>query len=66
MAGGPPCGWPACLRRRGASAARPLTSTLRTGFMHRVEDGIRTGKQTGIGRLLSQSLAINGAWLTAS
>jgi hypothetical protein len=32
----------------------------------RVEDGIRTGKQTGIGRLPSQSLAINGAWLTAS
>ena len=32
----------------------------------RVEDGIRTGKQTGIGRLPSQSLAINGAWLAAS
>ncbi|HEX2322589.1 MAG TPA: IS1380 family transposase [Streptosporangiaceae bacterium] len=32
----------------------------------RVEDGIRTGKQTGIGKLPSQSLAINGAWLAAS
>jgi Transposase DDE domain group 1 len=32
----------------------------------RVEDGIRTGKNTGIGHLPSQSLAINAAWLTAS
>ena len=32
----------------------------------RVEDRIRTGKDTGIGHFPSQSLAINAAWLTAS
>src|ERR1022692_3519287 len=32
----------------------------------RVESGIRTGKQTGIGKLPSHSQAINGAWLAAS
>ena len=32
----------------------------------RVEDGIRTGKQTGIGKLPSHSQAINSAWLEAS
>ena len=32
----------------------------------RVEDRIRTGKDTGIGHFPSQSLAINSAWLTAS
>ena len=32
----------------------------------RVEDRIRTGKDTGIGHFPSQSLAINTAWLTAS
>jgi len=32
----------------------------------RVEDRIRTGKDTGIGRFPSHSLAINSAWLTAS
>jgi hypothetical protein len=32
----------------------------------RVEDGIRTGKQTGIGKLPSRSQAINSAWLEAS
>jgi hypothetical protein len=32
----------------------------------RVEDRIRTGKETGIGHFPSQSIAINSAWLTAS
>ncbi len=32
----------------------------------RVEDGIRTGKQTGIGKLPSHSQPINGAWLAGS
>jgi len=32
----------------------------------RVEDGIKTGKQTGIGKLPSHSQAINSAWLGAS
>ena len=32
----------------------------------RVEDAIRTGKDTGIGRFPSQSFAINQAWLSAS
>jgi hypothetical protein len=32
----------------------------------RVEDRIRTGKDTGIGHFPSQSLAINTTWLTAS
>ena len=32
----------------------------------RVEDRIRTGKDTGIGHFPAQSLAINSAWLTAS
>jgi hypothetical protein len=32
----------------------------------RVEDCVRTGKDTGIGRFPSQSFAINSAWLTAS
>jgi len=32
----------------------------------RVEDGIRTGKQTGIGKLPWHSQPINGAWLTGS
>jgi DDE family transposase len=32
----------------------------------RVEDCIRTGKDTGLGRFPSQSLAINAAWLTAA
>jgi hypothetical protein len=32
----------------------------------RVEDRIRTGKDTGIGHFPSESLAINTAWLTAS
>ncbi len=32
----------------------------------RVEDAIRTGKSTGIGRFPSQSFAINQAWLAAS
>ena len=32
----------------------------------RVEDRIRTGKDTGLGRFPSQSLAANSAWLTAS
>jgi Transposase DDE domain group 1 len=32
----------------------------------RVENSIRTGKDCGIGKLPSQSLAINGAWLAAS
>ena len=32
----------------------------------RVEDGIRAGKQTGIGKLPSQIQAINAAWLTAA
>jgi hypothetical protein len=32
----------------------------------RVEDRIRTGKDTGIGHFPSQSLAVNTAWLTAS
>ncbi len=31
-----------------------------------VENSIRTGKDRGIGKLPSQSLAINGAWLAAS
>ena len=35
--------------------------------MHaRVEDAIRTGKETGIGKFPSQSFAINAAWLSAS
>jgi hypothetical protein len=32
----------------------------------RVEDGIRTGKDTGIGRFPSHDFAINSAWLAAS
>jgi len=32
----------------------------------RVEDRIRTGNDTGIGRFPSQSYAINSAWLAAS
>src|SRR6185437_2991427 len=32
----------------------------------RVEDAIRTGKDTGIGKFPSQSFAINQAWLAAS
>jgi hypothetical protein len=32
----------------------------------RVEDGIRTGKQTGIGKLPSHSRAFNRAWLAAA
>lgn len=32
----------------------------------RVEDGIRTGKQAGIGKLPSHDLAINKAWFTAA
>lgn len=32
----------------------------------RVENGIRTGKQTGIGKLPSNSQAINSAWFAAS
>jgi hypothetical protein len=32
----------------------------------RVEDRIRTGKDTGIGHFPSQSLAINSAWLSVS
>jgi hypothetical protein len=32
----------------------------------RVEDAIRTGKETGIGKFPSQSFAINAAWLAAS
>ena len=32
----------------------------------RVEDGIRTGKDTGIGHFPSESFAINSAWLAAS
>jgi Transposase DDE domain group 1 len=32
----------------------------------RVENGIKTGKQTGIGKLPSHSQAINSAWLEAS
>jgi hypothetical protein len=32
----------------------------------RVEDGIRTGKDTGIGRFPSHNFAFNAAWLTAS
>jgi Transposase DDE domain group 1 len=32
----------------------------------RVEDAIRTGKDTGIGRFPSQSFAINTAWLSAA
>jgi hypothetical protein len=32
----------------------------------RVEDRIRTGRDTGLGRLPSRSFAINQAWLTAT
>jgi hypothetical protein len=32
----------------------------------RVEDCVRTGKDTGIGRFPSQSFALNTAWLTAA
>jgi hypothetical protein len=32
----------------------------------RVEDGIRTGKDTGIGRFPSQAFALNQAWLAAA
>jgi hypothetical protein len=32
----------------------------------RVEDAIRTGKDTGIGKFPSQSLEINNAWMTAA
>ena len=32
----------------------------------RVEDGIRTGKDTGIGKLPSHALGLNKAWFTAS
>jgi hypothetical protein len=32
----------------------------------RVEDRIRTGRDTGLGRLPSRSFAINQAWLTAA
>jgi hypothetical protein len=32
----------------------------------RIEDGIRTGKDTGIGHFPSESFAINSAWLAAS
>ena len=32
----------------------------------RVEDAIRTGKDTGIGKFPSQSLEINKAWMTAA
>jgi hypothetical protein len=32
----------------------------------RVEDRIRTGRDTGLGRLPSRSFAINAAWLTAT
>jgi Transposase DDE domain group 1 len=32
----------------------------------RVEDGIRTGKDCGIGRLPSQAMAMNKAWFTAA
>jgi hypothetical protein len=32
----------------------------------RVEDGIRTGKDTGIGKFPSRGFAFNAAWLTAS
>jgi hypothetical protein len=41
-----------------------------TGVTHRVharvEDRIRTGKDCGLGRFPSQSLAVNSAWLAAS
>jgi Transposase DDE domain group 1 len=32
----------------------------------RVEDGIRTGKDCGIGRFPSQAMAMNKAWFTAA
>jgi len=32
----------------------------------RVEDRIRTGRDTGLGRLPSRSFAVNAAWLTAT
>jgi hypothetical protein len=32
----------------------------------RVEDGIRTGKDTGLGKFPSRGFAFNAAWLTAS
>jgi Transposase DDE domain group 1 len=32
----------------------------------RVEDAIRTGKDTGIGKFLSHQLALNRAWFTAA
>ena len=48
-----------------AGAGRTPTSTLATAAV-RVEDCIRTGKDTGIGRFPSHGYAFNQAWLTAA
>lgn len=50
------CGW------RGQAAYIDAAHRVHA----RVEDGIRNGKQTGIGKLPSHSQAINAAWLTAA
>ena len=66
-AGGTPCGSPACPRRRGAGAASAPASTTPTASAHRVharvEDVIRTGKDTGLGHFPSHDYKINQAWL---
>lgn len=50
------CGW------RGQAAYIDAAHRVHA----RVEDGIRTGKQTGIGKLPSHSQPVNAAWLAAS
>ena len=50
----------------GLARQPPLTSTPPTGVHARVEDGIRTGKDCGIGHFPSHDFAINSAWLAAA
>ena len=50
----------------GAGAASPPTSTPPTGSTPGSRTAIRTGKDTGIGKFPSTSLAINQAWQAAA
>ena len=45
---------------------RELAERLSERVHARVEDGIRTGKDCGIGRFPSQAMAMNTAWFTAA
>ena len=60
------CGSPTWRPAPGAGGARTPTSTPLTASTLGSKTPIRTGKDTGLGRFPSHSLAINTAWLSAA